>query len=124
MTDLALANELKSALKHFTGTEKYHRISPKAVLTDGTQYLAETASCYWLMDLYASHLMSIDPNIESFTCLTLQKRQKGASIVVGDGNGRALAKQSIEYTDFPFDSFTLYGIWSGEYWVLMLCSEY
>ncbi len=55
--------DLRNQLSQFTGTEKYYRISPKAVLTDGTLYLAETASCYWLMDVYASHLAVIDPYV-------------------------------------------------------------
>jgi hypothetical protein len=124
MTDLALANELKSALANFTGTEKYYRIYPKVVLTDGTQYLAETAGCYWLMDLYASHLATIDPDLESFTCLKLNRIGSGAVIVIDDGNENQLAKQHVEYTDFPLASFTLYGIWTERFWVLLLPSEY
>jgi hypothetical protein len=116
--------DLLDQLSQFTGTEKYYRISPKAVLTDGKHYLSEVAGCYWLMDLYASHLAIIDPDVESFTCLKLIKRGHGADVVIEDGNTQELAKQLIEYTDFLFDSFTLYGVWSGEYWVLMLTSEY
>ena len=116
--------DLKCALAQFTGTEKYHRIYPQVVLTDGTKYLADEAGCYWLMDLYASHLASVDPNIESFTCLKLTKRGLGAEIVVEDGNTHALTKQQIEYTDFPLESFTFFAVWSGQFWVLMLRSEY
>jgi len=116
--------DLKCALAQFTGTEKYHRIYPHVVLTDGTKYLADEAGCYWLMDLYASHLASVDPNIESFTCLKLTKRGLGAEIVVEDGNTHALTKQQIEYTDFPLENFIFYAVWSGEFWVLMLPREY
>jgi hypothetical protein len=116
--------DLLSQLSQFTGTEKYYRIYPKVVLTDGTKYLAETAGCYWLMNLYASHLADIDPNVESFTCLKLNRMGTGAVIAIDDGNENPLAKQNIEYTDFPLASFTMYGIWSGEFWVLMLTSEY
>jgi hypothetical protein len=116
--------DLKCALAQFTGTEKYHRIYPQVVLTDGTKYLADEAGCYWLMDLYASHLASVDPNIESFTCLKLTKRGLGAEIIVEDGNTHALAKQQIEYTDFPLENFIFYAVWSGDFWVLMLTSEY
>jgi hypothetical protein len=124
MTDLALARELKNALSYFTGTTKYVRISPKTVLTEGAHYLAETASCYWLMDLYASHLSVIDPDVESFTCLKLIKSDNGADIVIEDGNTHALAQQHLEYTDFPLDTFVFYAVWAGEFWVLMLRSEY
>ena len=116
--------EIQSALAQFTGTEKYYRIYPQVVLTDGTKYLADEVGCYWLMDLYASHLASVDPNIESFTCLKLTKRGLGAEIVIEDGNSHALAKQQIEYTDFPLESFMFYAVWAGDFWVLMLISEY
>ena len=124
MTDLALASELQTALANFTGTSQYHRIHSNTLLTDGAYYLAETAACYWLMDLYASHLASVDPNIESFTCLKLTKRGLGAEIVIEDGNSHALAKQQIEYTDFPLENFMFYAVWAGEFCVLMLSSEY
>ena len=48
----------------------------------------------------------------------------GAEIVIEDGNTNALAKQQIEYTDFPFENFMFYAVWAGEFWVLMLRSEY
>ena len=35
-----------------------------------------------------------------------------------------LATQEIDGSDFPLPSITLYGCWDGEYWVLMLPSEY
>jgi len=116
--------DLQSALAQFTGTEKYYRFYPRVVLTDGTKYLADAAGCYWLMDLYASHLASVDPEKESFTCLKLNKRGLGAEVVIEDGNTHTLAKQTIEYTDFPFEQFMFYAVWSSEFWVLMLRTEY
>lgn len=119
-----MTTELQSALAQFTGTERYYRLYPKVVLTDGTKYLADAAGCYWLMDLYTSHLSGIDPKVESFTCLKLTKNGMGANIVIEDGNGHTLARQHIEYTDFPLDTFVFYAVWAGEFWVLMLRSEY
>ncbi len=116
--------DLLSALSQFTGTEKYYRLYPKVVLTDGTKFLADAAGCYWLMDLYASHLVAIDPEVESFTCLKLIKRGHGAEIVIEDGNTHQLAQQHIEYTDFLLDTFVFYAVWAGKFWVLMLTSEY
>lgn len=120
----AEALDLISALSQFTGTEKYYRLYPNVVLTDGTKYLADRAGCYWLMDVYASHLASVDPELESFTCLKLSKKGSGADIVIEDGNTHALAQQHIQYTDFPLDTFVFYAVWAGEFWVLMLRSEY
>ncbi len=116
--------DLRNQLSQFTGTEKYYRISPKAVLTDGAKFLADAVGCYWLMDLYVSHLTMIDPDVESFTCLKLIKRGHSADIVIEDGNTLELAKQHIEYTNFPLDTFVFYAVWAGEFWVLMLTSEY
>ena len=119
-----MTTELQSALAQFTGTERYYRLYPNVVLTDGTKYLADAAGCYWLMDVYASHLASVDANLESFTCLKLSKKGSSAEIVIEDGNTQILAKQHIEYTDFPLDTFVFYAVWAGEFWVLMLRSEY
>ena len=119
-----MTTELQSALAQFTGTEKYYQFYPKVVLTDGTKYLADIAGCYWLMDVYATHIAGVDPQVESFTCLKLSKKGSGAEIVIEDGNTHALAKQQIEYTDFPLENFMFYAVWAGEFWVLMLRSEY
>jgi len=119
-----MTRELQSALAQFNGTERYYRLYPNVVLTDGAKYLADTAGCYWLMDVYASHLASVDPNEESFTCLKLSKMGSGAEIVIEDGNTQLLAKQHVEFTDFPLDTFVFYAVWAGEFWVLMLRSEY
>ncbi len=116
--------ELVGNLKQFTGTSQYARLNNKVVLTDGAVFLAEKAQCFWLFDVFASHLFSINSDEEEFACLKLTKDDNTATVEIDDGNGHVLARQDIEYTDFPLFSMTLYGCWSGEYWVLMLPSEY
>jgi hypothetical protein len=116
---------LTAALSQFTGTVGYTRYYPKILLTDGAVFLAETAHCFWLMDVFASHLLTgIDGDQESFTCLNLIKRGESAEIVIDDGNGFRLASQEILYTDFPLDEIKLYGCWENDVWVVMLPSEY
>jgi hypothetical protein len=44
--------------------------------------------------------------------------------VIEDGNDHVIAKQHIEYTDFPLPSMMLYGCWGEDGWVVMLPSEY
>ena len=79
---------LTVALSQFTGTESYTRYYPKILLTDGMKFLAEHASCFWLMDVFASHLLTrIDGDQEPFTCLNLTKTGESAEIVIDDGNG-------------------------------------
>ena len=115
---------LISQLAQFTGTNGYHRMHGNFYLTDGAKYLAETAECFWLFDLYWSHIMSIIPSENEFTVLKLTVDGSKASAVIEDGNDNAIAGQEIEFTDFPLPSITLYCCWFGDGWVAMLPSEY
>ena len=47
--------ELQQSLKHFTSTDNYYRHLLSIRHTDGIQYLAQEAQCYWLIDVIASH---------------------------------------------------------------------
>ncbi len=116
--------ELLSGLKQFTGSDVLARLTRTVLLTEGVRYLAESAECFWLLDVYASHLMAVDSNKDWFTCLKITRTNRTATVSIEDGNGRVLAKQKIEYTDFPLQAYTLYGCWAGDFWVVMLPSEY
>lgn len=118
------AEELEQGLRQHTGSTQYTRLSAKVLLTDGTVYLAENAKAWWLMDVFASYLLHIDGDVEEFTCLKLRVHNNSAVVVIDDGNEHLIAKQVIEYTDFPLSSITLYGCWSEDVWVVMLPSEY
>ena len=110
-------------LNQFTGTAKYYRISRRHLLTEGTKYLAEQASCFWLMDAIASHLVEIG-TAEWFVVVKTSIKRTKAVMVYEDGNGNELARQEIPYTDLPLDQISLYACWDGEHWVIMLPSEY
>ena len=116
--------ELISDLAQFTGTNGYYRMYANFYLTDGAKYLAEKAECFWLFDLYWSHIMSIVPSENEFTVLKMTVQKSSAYVAIEDGNDNVLASQFVEYTDFPLASITLYGCWSERDWVLMLTSEY
>jgi len=118
------AQQLLSGLAQFTGTDGYHLMYSNFYLTDGAKYLAEKAECYWLFDLYWSHIMSIIPSENDFTLLKLTVADSKASVLIEDGNDNAIAGQEIEYSDFPLPSITLYCSWFGDGWVAMLPSEY
>ncbi|WP_420875832.1 DUF6876 family protein [Polynucleobacter sphagniphilus] len=47
-----------------------------------------------------------------------------AALTIDDGKGTILASQNIECTDFPLEQINLYGVWSDQFWVIMLPSEY
>jgi hypothetical protein len=110
-------------LSMFTGTEKYYRINPCTVLTDGTKYLADAAGAYWLMDAIASYLPQFTGK-EVFIVAKLVRTGNAAQLTLDDGNGRVLDQQHIPYTDFPLTIIQLYACWGADFWVIMLCSEY
>ena len=113
----------KLTLAQFTGTGVYYRISRKHVLTDGTRYLAEQGTCFWMMDAIASHLCEIG-TADWFVLVRVQVTEGRAVMIYEDGNDREHARQEIPYTDFPLDSITIYACWDQEHWVIMLPSEY
>ena len=110
-------------LSHFTGTERYYRISRRHLLTDGTKYLAEEAECFWMMDAIASHLSEIG-TADWFVLVRVTVQVTQATMVYEDGNGHEHASQEVPFTDFPLAEQTLYACWDGEHWVIMLPSEY
>lgn len=120
--------QLASQLAHFTGSESVARMGfPPVLATDGVQFLCENASCYWLVDVIASHQTSRQVAAEEFQVwtLTLSKSGSGAVIVADDGNGRKIASQRIPYTDFPLPKIKLFVQRSpGQSPVVMLPSEY
>jgi hypothetical protein len=112
-----------SRLCMFTGTEQYHRLNRKCLLTDGAKYLAEGAGAFWLMDAASSYLLELGTN-DWFVQVVLKVTGSSAVLTLEDGNGHVRARQEIPYTDFPIPRYTLYACWNGEHWVLMLPSEY
>jgi hypothetical protein len=124
------ANNLEYELSCFCGTEEYHRwnsIFRRHVLTDGVKYLADQAGAYWLMDLIASYQCEAHMRRNTFQCWVLKvdlKTQK-AVVTCDNGNGKILAEQKIEYTDFPLEEIKLYMIDDGgQYAVILLPNEY
>jgi len=112
------------ALNQFTGTTQYSRIGPRHLLTDGTHYLAEQAECYWLMGEIALHLTELGMQ-DWFVLITVSVDPNGQAVLAySDGLGGERARQTIPYTDSPFDSLRLYACWDTEHWVIMLPSEY
>ena len=115
-------NELTANLRQFTGTEHYYRITNRHLLTDGTKYLAEEAECFWLMTAIASHLPKSQD--DQFATVKLTVKDSTALLTLDDGNRHVFARQAIEYTDFPLSELTLYCVFDGEHWLIMLPSEY
>ena len=84
--------------------------------------LAEQAKSFGLMDAIATHLTrSYD---DYFAVARLVVKDSSATLTLDDGNDNVFATQQIEYTDFPLNEIKLYCSFDGEYWVVMLTSEY
>ena len=117
------ANELHN----FSGTERYYRITPDTVITDGVKFIADKGGAYWLMTAIASYLPEFTEK-ESFIVanLTVSRSESSCTAILklDDGNDNVLAEQFIEYTDFELDEFKLYACYNGEMWVIMLPKEY
>ena len=118
------AAELLGNLSHFIGTERYYRLLPTFIVTDGLKYLMDKAECYWLAQLYGLHLVSVDVHKNPFTVLKFVRTGSGGTVTIEDGNGKVMVQKRLDYTDFPFDSYSLYACWDGEHWVGMLTGEY
>ena len=116
-------HELQNNVSQFTGTENYYRVMPRLVITDGVRYLANQANSYWLVSLIYSHLTT-QPICSEFVVARLTVIGKTADLVLDDGNDQIIAKQAIEYTDFPLGEVTIYCSYQGKTWVLLLPSEY
>lgn len=118
------AAELEQSLAQFTGTTQYYQFHSDAWLTDGALWLADHAHCYWLLDVFYSYLFLLNGDEEGFTTLKLTKTGRRAMVAIDDGNDHLIASQLIEYTDFPLEAITLYAVFGGERWVILLPSEY
>ena len=110
-------------LAMFTGTQQYHYLNPKTLLTDGAMYLAVNAECFWLMDAISSHLLTMK-NASSYAHVNLAVSNSEGDLVITDGNGVVLGKQHFGYTDFPLEHIDLYCVYENDVWIVMLTSEY
>ena len=119
----------KIDLDQFTGTENYYRYGFIRT-TDGIQYLAEKAQCYWLLDVVNSYQLSKKIRMAAFQVWELKsepktnKTHRAVVTMKEDSDMPNLVRQVIEFTDFPFaelgKELKLYLV-DG---VLMLPSEY
>ena len=102
---------LRNALAQFTGSNELHkwsRLFSRDVLTDGAFYLAENAGAFWLMDAIASHQTSRHLRSENFQTWTLAQNSHNWHLTCTDGNGVAILRQVISYSDFPLETVKLF----------------
>jgi hypothetical protein len=114
-------------LGQFCGTCAWYKLGGifrNWLLTDGTQYLAETYQAFWLMDAIASYFSKLRSHPFQVWTLKVNKENRSCVLSATDGNNHTLVRQEIAFTNFP-DDITLYAADNGDgYWVIMLTSEY
>ena len=121
-------DQIKFSLRQFTGSSTFTKFSPlfpNVVLTEGAEYLADECGAYWLMDMIASHLPSLP--LEEYWAIAILTVDGGKALfTLADDSPatKVYAMQGIDYTDFPLDEIKLYVSYDGEFWYVMLCSEY
>jgi len=113
------AEELKSNLEQFFGTENYFK-NPlmKYTYTDGVRYFAEKAGAYWL--LQEINGMYVNLGCPYFLNIVVKSNKNKADIIVDDGNYNVLKKKHIGFTDLPEGEWQFFLINN----TLMIPSEY
>lgn len=98
------------ALSHFHGSEQmfFHPMFKGINYTDGVRFLMYNGAA-WLIEAILSHkLHNADVRSEEFIVATLKVTDMKAVLTFDDGNDNVLARQVIEYTDFPLKEISFY----------------
>ena len=116
------ADALERALAQHSGSlERFRHWTQRIIYTPGVEDMAKICNAYWLIDLVASHQITASVRAEEFQVWTLTVAADRTGLAVADdGNGREVARQAIEFTDFPLGEIKLYLAQS----TLMLPGEY
>lgn len=120
-----------NSLKAFTCSEELfrHFLNKRLVYTEGVQYLAGSAKCYWLMtDIAVKYFPALlKKHRDRFYLINFIAYSDGPGLIsIEDGNDKIHLTDKISYTDFPEKdvSIKLYLVDGGDHYCLMLPSEY
>lgn len=101
--------QIKDELRNFTGTEHYYKHPFGIYLTDGVMFLCEECKCRWLVDLIASYQFYEKVKLEEFQVYKLSVNKDNSALVkIENGDCVEIARQDIEYTDFPLEYFEIW----------------
>lgn len=121
--------QLQAGLAQFTGTETWYRFrigeNPIGLYTEGIQWLAENADCYWLLTevFLAQAQETIRQEPFQVWQLTVDDNGQG-QLTCEEGNGKRVFTKSIPYTDFPLEEISFWLEYDGEMPVLLLPREH
>jgi len=115
--------EILDIINNAHSTEAYHKFSPfkdYPVATDGVIAVAESAGCYWLLDIIGSYQIDerLDPYFQVWKLVVNHDNSK--AVVYGYNDKTLIITQDIPFTDFPLDDLKLY-LMDG---IILLPSEY
>ncbi|MDR1020434.1 MAG: hypothetical protein LBL73_06725 [Synergistaceae bacterium] len=115
---------IRNVLGCCTGSENYWKVFPNdgaPKITDGVKAMVEMCGAFWLVTAVASWQIKDRVRKEPFQVWKLALDSGGAILIGEDGNDKEIARQEMEYTDFPLpEGITLY-FTDG---ILLLPSEY
>ncbi|MGB3756806.1 MAG: DUF6876 family protein [Rivularia sp. (in: cyanobacteria)] len=117
------SQEISNELKKFYGSANLYKHWLGLRYTEGIQYLAQEANCYWLLDAIASHQTKqflSNPKLREFQIWHLQVKDNSGVLICEWDTNQEVLRQEIEYTDFPLNHIKLYLVEK----VLMLNNEY
>jgi hypothetical protein len=113
-TQISTTDQRKAAIEHalaqHSGSlERFRHWTRRIIYTPGVEDMAKICNAYWLIDLVASHQITPSVRAEEFQVWTLTVAADHTAVAsADDGNGREVARQDIEFTDFPLDQIKLY----------------
>ncbi|MGD1871569.1 MAG: DUF6876 family protein [Mastigocoleus sp.] len=115
--------KIAEEMNAFCGSSILYKYYLGLKYTEGIQYLAQEANCYWLLDAIASHqtqeLLS-NPQLREFQIWHLRVEENSGVLICEWDTNQEVLRQEIEYTDFPLSHIKLYLVEK----VLMLPNEY
>ncbi len=118
-------------LAHFVASYNLYQYwdNSELVYTEGVHRLADKLKCYWLIDEIGRVIFQklLARQFSSFYSIQLLVHSDCAAVItVGDGNNDTYFEHKINWTDCPIigEPICFYLCESGEYYCLMLPSEY
>lgn len=107
--------EIQAIIRNsFGGTDSYHKMYPKIILTDGVLRVCQAAECFWFMDIINSYQhdrrITSDEMLRGMQFWSLKVNtttNKGTAILERDSDDVVLT-QKIDFTDFPLEEFKVY----------------
>lgn len=98
-------------LRQFTGSERWyqHPLVKGVLYTDGARHVAQRAEAYWLLDEIALAQRLPLVAAAEFQCWRLTVADdRSAVLACEDGNGLAVWRKAIPWTDFPLPEIVLW----------------